>query len=530
MKRLIIRIKGILAGALLGGLFVGLPGSAKAQMIMHSFDGDSGPGLAVCQTGVTHCGFPDMDVAVNGSRVVQVTWQNVRVYDYKGHLLESTPLSTFMRNAGLNPIPPQHRKPAGPSVPGPFEGHVVYNEFINRWMISGTGSSDSLMVSATADPLGSWGGVNPFCLNGGPCLDFDPAVHLGYDKNGVYYCATHVGDENPNSIAGIAYDCLAISMDEISAISKGTPPAHTNRVHSLPMDVIPAIDHTRDKKPDAPALFASKTCDRSTPGACQNSMNYPFSWTVDTFTWNGSLGVWNKDGEQVVKTDVGSKQNKWLYSKPCCGPAGVFPQAGSSISLRAAESHRLTNVFQAGSHLHGVLGSGPCTAAECGLQGTDKSNVAFWFDLDCSKPSACIVSQTAKISGDFNPEFATVGVDNAGNVGIVGISSTANTNLSILLWTHRTSDKPNTLNGPTTIIAGTQPYTCEKDKGFASIANPVGVLTALDPVDGTKLWVSHQWANSAAPCVWNTRIIGFKVASAPQGDGGQPKSRKGKRQ
>jgi hypothetical protein len=53
--------------------------TATAQPIVRSFEGDRGPGLAVCQTGVSHCGFPDMDAAVNGKQVVQVTWQNVRV-------------------------------------------------------------------------------------------------------------------------------------------------------------------------------------------------------------------------------------------------------------------------------------------------------------------------------------------------------------------------------------------------------------------------------------------------------------------
>src|SRR5438445_13049226 len=57
---------------------------SKAQTIAHSFDGDTGPGLAVCQTGITHCGWPDMDAAVNGKQVAQVTWQNFRVYDYSG--------------------------------------------------------------------------------------------------------------------------------------------------------------------------------------------------------------------------------------------------------------------------------------------------------------------------------------------------------------------------------------------------------------------------------------------------------------
>jgi hypothetical protein len=249
---------------------------------------------------------------------------------------------------------------------------------------------------------------------------------------------------------------------------------------------------------------------------------------VDTFTWNGVTGTWNTGGEQLVKTDVGSKQNKWLYNKPCCGPTAIFPQAGSNaISLRAAESHRLTNLAQFGSHLHGVLGSGPCTN-QCGSQGTDTNNIMFWVDMDCSNPAACLVSQTTKIAGDFNPEFAAVGVDSAGNVGIVAISSTATTNLSILLWTHRKSDPPNTFNGPTTVIAGTQPYTCEENRNFASIANPVGVQTALDPADGKTLWVSQHWANDAAPCVWNTRIVGYQISSA--GSAKEIKSKKAKTQ
>ncbi|HEY2012583.1 MAG TPA: hypothetical protein VGH38_03730, partial [Bryobacteraceae bacterium] len=60
----------------------------------------------------------------------------------------------------------------------------------------------------------------------------------------------------------------------------------------------------------------------------------------------------------------------------------------------------------------------------------------------------------------FNPEFATVGVDRAGNVGIVAASSTATTDLSVLLWTHAAADRTNSFSGPTTIVSGTQPYTC----------------------------------------------------------------------
>ena len=509
--------QNLTVAALIGALTLLFPASpAIAQTILHSFDGDSGPGLAVCQTGVTHCGFPDMNASVNGRQVVQVTWQHIRVYDYKGRLLRSTPMKTFMHDAGLNPIPPERRRAAGPAAPGPFETHVFFDEFIDRWVVTGTGVSDSLLVSASADALGSWGGVNLACLQGGPCLDYDPAIRPGYDKNGVYYCGAHLGESSPNTVAGVAYDCLAVASAEVQGIGQGKAPAHVNRMHAMPHEIFPAVDHNRNKAPDAPAFFMAKTCDRSSPGACQNSLNASFRWIVDTFTWNGTGGAWNTGGEQLVKTDVGSKANKWLYSKPCCGQLAKFPQAGNdAISLRAAESHRLTNLAQFGSHLHAVLSSGPCKS-DCGSQGADANNIAFWADLDCSNPSACVVSQTAKIAGDFNPEFPSVGVDAAGNVGIVAISSTARTDLSILLWTHRASDPPNTINGPTTVIAGTQPYTCDKDKNFASIANPAGVMTALDP-DGKTLWLAQQWANDAAACVWDTRIVGYRIDGSRSG-------------
>jgi len=320
-----------------------------------------------------------------------------------------------------------------------------------------------------------------------------------------------MGDSNPNTLVGVAYDCFAVPAAETAAIAKGTAPSHINRAHNMPHEVFPVVDQTRNKARGAPAFFAAKTCDRSVTGGCQNAGNYSFQWLIDSFTWNGASGTWS---EQLVKTAVGSEQNKWLYNKPCCGQLGIVPQAGNdAVALRGVEGHRFSNMVQSGSHLYGAMGSGPCTH-DCEEQGTDADNLAFWVDLDCSKPSACVVSQTAKVGGGVNAAFATVGVDRAGNVGIVAASWSPTTDLSLLLWTHGKPDPPNRLNGPTTIIAGTQPYTCMSDKGFANIANPAGVLTVLDPADGKTLWTSHNWANNSTACVWNTRIVGYQVGAA----------------
>jgi hypothetical protein len=498
------------AGSLLVAACVLVPArAATPQTVVRSFDGDRGPGLATCQSGVTHCDRPEMSAAASGKQVVQVTWQSVRVYDYDGRLLHSTPMADLITKAGLDPKPPKQQ--------GPFEALVVFDEFLERWIITVTGRTDSFLVSASSDAGGAWGGVSLSCLQGGPCLEFDPAAHIGYDKNGVYVCAGHAGDDNPHTLPGYAYDCFALPAAEVREVAAGKPPMHLNRVHNMPLDVVPAIDHNRSKPASAPAFFASKSCARA-PRSCQWSENFAFHWVVNTFTWNGAggAGTWNAaGGPQSVKTEVGSKQDRWLYNTPCCGEMVSIPQRGNeTITLRAAESHRLANLAQHGAHLYGVLGSGPCTH-DCGAQGADTSNLMFYVDLDCSKPDACVVAETTKIGGaGVHAEFGTLGVDAHGNVGIVATSSTADTNLSLLLWGRRKDDPPGAFSGPTTIVAGTQPYTCLNNRNIVPLANAAGVLTALDPSDGTKLWTTHQYANDAAPCVWNTRIVEYEVGPA----------------
>src|SRR5438876_8133178 len=74
---------------------------------VRSFDGDKGLDLTTCNPETNRCRRqPEMDVAVNGKQVVQVTRQNVNVYDYSGKLLRSTPMSDVIRSAGLDPVPP----------------------------------------------------------------------------------------------------------------------------------------------------------------------------------------------------------------------------------------------------------------------------------------------------------------------------------------------------------------------------------------------------------------------------------------
>jgi hypothetical protein len=45
------------------------------------------------------------------------------------------------------------------------------------------------------------------------------------------------------------------------------------------------------------------------------------------------------------------------------------------------------------------------------------------------------------------------------------------------------------------------------------IGSTVGILTVRDPLDPMRLWTSQQWGNSAKPCVFTTRIVGYQIDS-----------------
>ena len=45
---------------------------------------------------------------------------------------------------------------------------MVFDEFINRWIITVTGLNDCTIVSASSDAAGEWGGVYVSCLERGP--------------------------------------------------------------------------------------------------------------------------------------------------------------------------------------------------------------------------------------------------------------------------------------------------------------------------------------------------------------------------
>ena len=421
---------------------------------------------------------PEMNVAANGSQVVQVTSRSVVVYSYTGAVLDTMSLASFITGAGVTPNA------------NPIEPHVVYDEFIQRWIISATCSLDCVMVSATSDATGAWAGI--YLDNYGA----DPSVHLGYDANGVYFSEVQAGMNPDAGFSGYAGVYFAIPSAEMKWTGTFAP-THKNRVANMPIDGMPATDQNQNTGTSDPAFFVSRTCS----GSCQNTSGYAFEWIVNAVTWSGTTATYGAD--QLIKTNVGSTQNAWFYYTPIAAVA----QAGSTVQIRPIEGHRLMNIAQAGTHLYGALGSGPCTSStSCGAQGTDANNLFFWVDLDCTTASACVVNQTGKVADPTNHlEFATIGAASNGDLSIVAVSTGATIDPTMLLWTHKATDAASIVSAPITVMAGTQPDTCVNNP--VSFASAVGIATVRDPIDPTKLWTSHQYSNSASPCTWATRIV-----------------------
>jgi hypothetical protein len=161
-------------------------------------------------------------------------------------------------------------------------------------------------------------------------------------------------------------------------------------------------------------------------------------------------------------------------------------------------------------HLFVVTASGPCRS-DCGASGVDANNLFYWFDIDTG---AMGLTQKAKVSDpSLSFLFPTLATDGRGNVGIgVNGSSTAQYP-SVYLFTHRRNDPAGKINGPFLAHRGSESYTCDKSPTLA--ANVVGwgtySATVRDGSDPRKLWTLQEYAGSATPCVWKTRVVGFQV-------------------
>jgi hypothetical protein len=474
------------------------PGSGAFE-ILHSFDGDS------YTTGPTGRGKPEMNLAANGTQVTQVTWQHVNVYDYTGTTLKSTSLQTFITGAGLSPLPQ--------SVTTPYEPHVVFDEFIQRWIITASCAYDCVLVSDGADATTTnWQGF--YLDNNGN----DPAMHIGYDVNGVYFAE---GVVSPSSVdtGCCSSNVFAIPSAEVQWTTTLNP-THRNKLTGKPLETMPLIDNSTTKAAGAPAFFVAKTCPPN--NSCQGNSTSPitnlaFQWIVSYGVWSGTTFTWTSNhaslcaggaapSDQCVRTDPDGVSDRWLFNTPIDPP-----QPGTSTLLRGAEIHRILGAMQQGNHLHVAMGSGPCVSS-CGAHGTDSgADIFIWADLDCSTPGACKVYQTQKGSTADHLLWPTIGVDPSGNVAVfTNMVNATSTYLGIEAWTHAATDPLGALTAVSMpVMSGTVAYNCS-GQTTAQTGNPAGVSSVRDPLDPTALWVTEQYSTRSGSCQWNTRVVEYR--------------------
>jgi hypothetical protein len=413
-----------------------------------------------------------MSVAANGAaQVLQVTWQNATVYT-GGSISFSEPTSTLVAKALF---------PDGGGSCTPGEPHVVYDEFLSRWVMTINCGGMVLLVSQSSDPTGAWAGVVLDPLSPGQ------TVRLGYDKNGVYVSENIVGTAKNNYAEdnGINSTLFAIPNSDL-AWSASFAPAHVNKAANRPLDACPVVDQNPGKQPTDPAFFVTKACDNN----CVTGTNFPLTWVVTPVTWSGTTATFAS--EQAVS------------SSRTYNPIGSATQLGNIVKVNLAEDHRVMNAMQSSTHIYATLGSGPCTSNCPDAQAMPTRNFVLWADLDCAM-SNCVLAGDGEIA-DPNHDlgFPTIGVTANSRVGIV---AAAFTSMEPALWAWTVL--PSTC-GPLKFMPGNQPVTCAANNNVVGFASRSGISTVRDPTNSSYLWTSHQYGGpSSLGSCWTTQVVEY---------------------
>ena len=435
----------------------------KNPKIENSFDASSGNPQA------SYRDHPDLAMAAcsacgKSGQVMVATGQDVTIYDPSGAVLKTQSMTDFLTAAGV--APGMVNDPRG-----------TYDPFIERWILVCSCSTDFLMVSGTKDATATWKGIAISGASG------DLTMFPGYDKNGVY-----ISEFQPklnSRVVAIPSADVAWSGDRNISL------AHEAIFTDRPYEMRPAIDPDPRKKPTDPEYLIART------GPPQNATNFQMDLLVDRISWSGNNA--SISGQETIPTG-------FLYNTPVAAPQL------SGIDVRGNESHRVFGVAAHSGHLFLIESSGPCKS-DCGAQGTDSNNLFYWFDITTKTMTLNQKTKVADSSLSFL--FPTIATDARGNVGIgvTGISSSQHP--SIYLFTHLAADPAGKINGPFLAHAGTDAYSC--GKGPRPLTGVVGwgtySATVQDASNPMKLWTVHQYAGSPTPCVWETRVIGFRLDS-----------------
>jgi hypothetical protein len=406
-----------------------------------------------------------MGIASNGTYVMAVTGQTVNIYNTSGALQRSTDAGTFITNAGVT---------FGTKANDP---RIVYDPFISRWLYVCSCDNDYLIVSSGSDPAtATWKGVHLSSRNG------DLLMHVGFDKNWVYVSEyeTCSGSNSAVEFAVPSADVAWTGSGNVALTHEVSSGCHT-------FDAIPEIDLNPAKGVTGPGYFVSRS------GEIESQTNAAIVLAIDTFTPSSSTAGTFSAPDAPVTIPTG-----YVYNTPVDAN-----QPGSPGGIRSLESHRPFSLMTTnGTDMQLVWSSGPCHSS-CGSQGVDSQQLIFWFDV--AIPGLTLIQQ-AKIShGSLAFLFPSLAVDGSNNTLIAATGCSTTQHCSVLIFTHLTSDGSGVFHGPSLVHSGTTNYqvcSAGPHPGWGTYST-----TAQDPVDTTKIWTFQEYAASATPCRWQTRIL-----------------------
>lgn len=358
------------------------------------------------------------------------------------------------------------------------------------WLIVSNGSS---LTSPTWKAVALGG---PLGANG------DLTMKVGWDINGIYISELHSGGTLPND-----YDLYGIPAADVAWTGGGSPSIANKQLFTVQgHDMMCAIDQNAAKALTDKAYCASV----SSPSATTNAS---FSWQIDEFSWpsGGVTGACTNGAGSTRCASLATRQS--IASNFKANASVNPPQPSTTVTINGSENSRIFGLWEFGTHLYGVRGTGPCTGAlgSCGTQGVDANNLFFFFDINITTPASLTLQQSLKVSSPTVAYmFPELVIDSSGNVVITANAIGSSTFASIDSWYRLTTDAVSTLRGPTVVTAGTLPYTC-------STNNPAAWGTyysgAQDATDGSKIWMVHQYGGNSSSCVQKTRLIELQAAA-----------------
>ncbi len=411
---------------------------------------------------------PDVNGCAGPNHLMITLNTGVRIQDRQGNNLFNTSLSNFWN--------------ALPGNGGTFDPKVVYDPYINRWIMvtpSGSNSADSklyLGVSQTSDPLGDW---NMYWI------DPDESNHTWFDYPSIGFNKKWITISG-NMFGGDFYRTVFV-FDKMAAYNGDDDVNFTRFATTQGFTIVPSI--TYDTVVGDQYLI-------STSNGNSGGMGY-----INKFKLDGSL-----DNPQFqFEGSIGIPET-WANG---AGDQGNFlPQLGSAELINSVDS-RMENVIYRNGKLWAVH--------HVFLPSNNPQRTAVqWWNLDTDG----VILERGRVDDStnvFSFAFATLAVNKNEDV-LIGFDVFSGTQYASAGYAYKSHyDDPGSMRSYYQFKDGLSPYY----KTFGGGRNRWGDYsnTCVDPVNDLDFWTIQEYAElSNSANEWGTWWAYMRPAFEPETD------------